>query len=160
MPRLSIPSLPRPLVVARALLLLTLGAVLTGCGAGYQLRGKVIEGEISFIAVVSSDDPRLDGPGIPGVSIRLVSDPNKLNKEMLGEAVSGGDGSFSIGVDRVGAGFFNYDAGVSADRKGFEHAESQFNLPPSDRRVLVILRPGINRGPGEDDAMSDYEKFR
>ena len=144
----------------RLALLVAIGAALVGCGSAYQLRGKVIEGDISFIAVVSSDDPRLDGPGVPGVSIMLVSDPNKLNKETLGEVVSSGDGSFTIGVDLVGAGFFKYDAGISADRKGFEHAMSQFRLPSSDRRVLIILRQGLNTSPTGNDAMSDYEKFR
>jgi len=136
-----------------------LGLTLVGCGSGYQLRGKVIEGDISFIAVVSPDDPRLDGPGVAGVSISLLSDPNKLNKETLGETISTGDGSFSIGVDRVGAGFFMYDVGLSADRTGFEHATSQFRLPPGDRRVLIMLRPGVNRSPSGSDPMSDYEKF-
>jgi len=144
----------------RLVVLLALGALLVGCGSGYQVRGKVIQGDISFIAVVAGDDPRLEGPGIPGVVVTLVSDPNKLNKETLGESISSGDGSFTIGVDRVGAGFFRYDAGMSANRRGYELAVSQFNLPPGDRRVLIMLRPGVSTGQADDDPMSDYEKFR
>jgi len=149
---------------SRIALALVLGAVTTlcaACGSGYQLRGKVIEGDISFIAVVSKDDPRLDGPGIPGVTVVLVNDPNKLSKETLGTGISDGQGDFSIGAGLVGAGFFRYDAGVTAERRGYEYATSQFNLPASDRRVLIMLRPGSNGSPiGESDAWSDYEKFR
>ena len=83
-----------------------------------------------------------------------------LNKESMGEAITAGDGSFSLNVDRVGAGFFRYDVGLSADRRGFEHATLQFKLPPSDRRVLVILRPGVNSSETEDDVWSDYKKYR
>ena len=147
----------------RCALLAFIGVQLFGCGgvSGYQLKGKVIKGDISFIAIVADDDPRLTDPGIPGVRIALQSDPDKLNKETLGEAVSSGDGSFSIRVDRVGAGFFMYDVGLSADRRGFERTTSQFKLPPGDRRVLIMLRPGVNSsGAPDDDPWSDYEKFR
>jgi len=145
---------------AHAAALLLICALFIGCGPGYELRGKVIRGDISFIALVDSDDPRLGEPGVAGVELRLQSDPNKLSRETLGETISEGDGSFSIGVDRIGAGLFMYDVGLSADRRGFEHATSQFNLPPSGKRVLVILRPGVNVRPEEYDAWSDYEKFR
>lgn len=144
----------------QALAITAIGALLVGCGPSYQLQGKVIEGDISFITVVSQDDPRLDGPGIAGVSIKLVSDPNKLNKETLGEVISSGDGSFTIGIDLVGAGFFRYDAGISAERKGYEYTMSQFKLPSGDRRVLIMLRSGSTNAPTGGDAMSDYEKFR
>lgn len=144
--------------------MLLLGAVYAcsvGCGPGYSLKGKVIQGDISFIAIVNKDDPRLEGPGIPNVAVALLNDPNKLSKETLGTAISDSQGDFSIGIDLVGAGFFRYDAGLTAERKGYEYATSQFNLPPSDRRVLIMLRPGTSSsGMSDNDAWSDYEKFR
>lgn len=149
-------------IVAPMLALLAFGAALTGCSSGgYQLQGKVIEGDISFIAVVNSDDPRLEEQGVSGVSVTLVSDPNKLNRETLGEAISQVDGSFSIGVGLVGAGFFQYDAGVNASRDGYERASSQFNLPPSGKRVLIMMRKGYNsQGMSDNDPWQDYEKFK
>ncbi len=146
---------------ASIVMVAALASALVGCGSTYTLKGKVIQGDISFIAVVAQDDPRLEGAGVSGVAIELETDPDRLNKETIGEVVTAGDGSFSIGVDRVGAGLFRYDIGISAEKRGFEIARSQFNLPPSDRRVLVIMRKGVSgASSSSDDAWDDYKKFR
>ncbi len=138
------------------------GAALGACASqGYTLTGKVIESEISFVVVVDADDPRLEQPGIAGAEVRLQTDPSKLNREVVGEAVTDGTGVFHIKVDRVGAGMFLYDVGVQARKSGFEPAGLEFRLPPEGRRVLVMMRPGRVAGmKDEDDLWKQYEKFR
>lgn len=127
--------------LAAAFLLITLFGV--GCSSAYTLRGKVISGNISFATVVADSDDRMEGPGIGGVSIRLVSDPDKLKREILGETVTGPDGTFAIPFQRVGAGMMLYDVGLSARRDGFAPTvSSNFRLPPESKRMLILLVPG------------------
>jgi hypothetical protein len=121
----------------------------------------VIESDISFVVVVDADDPRLDQPGIGGAAVRLQTDPSKLNREVVGDAVTDEEGVFHIKVDRVGAGMFLYDVGVQARRSGFEPATLEFRLPPENRRVLVMMRPGRDAGFKEEaDPWKQYEQFR
>jgi len=136
-------------------------ASLAGCSP-YQMRGKVIEGDISFVAIVDADDPRLDGPGISGAELRLSTDPEKLNRERIGTTISSGDGSFTIPVDELGAGVLLYDVGLQVRKSGYQPANQMFRLPPSERRVLVILTPGVDRGgwEGEDDPIEQFRRFR
>lgn len=135
-------------------------AWLAGC-APYTLRGKVIEGDVSFIAVIDASDPRLDGPGLSGAMLRLETDPERLNRKVVGTAVSGPDGSFAIPVEEVGAGLLMYDMGLRAERQGYAPAEQFFRLPGSDRRVLVILQPGGGgAGPADDNAEDLLRRFK
>jgi hypothetical protein len=145
-------------MLAGALLLL---AALAGC-APYTLQGKVIEGDITFIAIVDADDPRLEGPGLANAEVRLQTDPQRINREVVGTTISSGDGTFSIPFSEIGAGVLLYDVGLQVRRGGYQRAEQMFRLPPSDRRVLVILCPGADRGGwgDEDDPLQTYERFR
>lgn len=111
----------------------------------YQLKGKVVEGEISYIAVVEADDPRLTGPGIHATRIELWNDPTRLNRELIGEVMSDQSGSFSIPVEEIGAGFLMYDVGVKTDRPEYVPAELNFRLPPKEQRILIMLEPIVRR---------------
>lgn len=144
-----------------AILLVALLAPLGAC-APYKLQGKAIEGDVSFITIVAADDPRLEGPGIPGVQVRLESDPQKLNREVAGDALTDAEGNFSIPFDKVGAGMLLYDVGIQARRKGFSPADSEFSLPPSGKRVLIILEPGVDNANWRSDSelLDQAEKFR
>jgi len=140
---------------------LAVAAAATGC-APYTLRGKVVEGEVSFIAVVDADDPRLDGPGLSGAMLTLQTDPQRLNRKTVGSAVSDADGGFSIPVNEVGAGVLIYDMGLEARKKGYSPAEQFFRLPPAGKRVLVLLAPGgsaAERGLHEPDAEELLRRF-
>jgi len=137
-------------------------AVFTTAGcASYTLKGKVIAGDISYIAVVDANDDRLAGPGLAGVSVTMETDPGKLNHDQVGDTVSGSNGDFSIPVQKLGAGILIYDVGVEARRKGYEGVSQMFRLPPSSRRVLIMLRVGADALPPKADTLLEqYDKFK
>lgn len=133
---------------------------LTGCTV-YSLQGKVIEGDISYIAVVDASDERLDGPGLAGAAISLETDPGKLRREHVGDAVSGAGGAFSIRVNRTGAGVLIYDVGIKAQRPGYEGVRQIFRLPPSGKRLLIFLHPGVDQlTDDEESLMEQYKRFK
>lgn len=134
--------------------------LMSGCSS-YQLRGKVIRGDISHIAIVSADDARFEGPGVSGVEVRLQTDPTRLNRKTVGTDVSGPDGSFSISVDEVGAGVLIYDVGLTARGRGYIGAEQFFRLPPSDKRILIMLERGADNRDfrEEEDLFEEYRRL-
>lgn len=134
--------------------------MVNGC-SGYVLKGKVIRGDISYIAVVGADDDRLQGPGLAGVSISLESDPGRLNHDDVGESVSGSNGNFEIAVRKLGAGVLIYDINMEARRKGYQGVSQMFRLPRGNKRVLIMLRPGVEvLPPKEDTLLEQYNKFK
>lgn len=138
----------------------TLACLCGGCGA-YELQGAVVLGDISYIALVDESDPRLTGDGVAGVQVMLETDPSSLNREVVGTAVSGPDGSFTIPVDEIGAGFLEYEVAVRARAPGYLSTEQWFRLPPSRKRVLVSLAPGQDPPDrsGREDLMEQYRRF-
>jgi hypothetical protein len=147
---------------ALALCLVSAAFVLlaTGC-TSYSLQGKVIAGDISYIAVVDASDERFNGPGLVGASLSLETDPGKLKREHVGDAVSSSDGWFSIRVNRPGAGLLIYDVGIRVQRNGYEGVQQIFRLPSSGKRVLVILRPGVDQLKDEEESlMEQFERFK
>lgn len=143
------------------LLTLTVAALtLASCG-GYTLRGRVIDGDISYATVVGANDERLSMPGVGGVTVTLETDPGRVKREFIGEAVSNPDGEFEIRVRKPGAGFLMYDAGIEARRRGYEGVRHMFPLPSSSKRLLIMLRPGNDTLPErEGTLMEQYEQFR
>lgn len=140
--------------------LLTLLILLTGC-APYTLRGRVVEGELSYIAVVGRDDPRLQGTPIPNVQLDLTIDPTRLNRTQLPMSVSGVFGEVSIPVRKTGAGLLEYEASLAARRPGYQSAEGVFPLPGKRKRVLVVLTPGRDpyRTPAPRTIEDDLRQF-
>lgn len=118
-----------------------------GCGS-YKLQGRVVEGDYTGVEIVGRDDERLSGRGVSGVMLRLMTDPTRPNRRVVGETVSNGTGDFAMPVDVMGAGFLEIDAGLTTHKRGYETADGFFRLPGSGRRVLVTVRPG---SPREDD---------
>ena len=138
-----------------------LASALAGCSP-YTLRGRVITGEASYIAVVSASDPALrGGEGLGGAQVTLSTDPDRINRKEVGSAVSGPDGAFEAPFSEVGGGFLEYDAGVRVSRAGFESAEAFFPLPGRGKRLLVVLAPGRD-GPSTDreDPYEIYKRFQ
>ena len=118
--------------------------LLLGACQPYTLRGRVVQGDISYITIVSSDDPRLNGSGVPGVQLDVTVDPGKLNRTRLPGETSGADGEVAIPIKKAGAGLLKYEVSLVARRQGFRSAESVFDLPKKDRRVLVVLSLGTD----------------
>lgn len=118
--------------------------MLLGACQPYTLRGRVVQGDISYIAIVSRDDPRLSGTGIAGVQLDVTIDPGRLNRTRLHGTISGANGEVSIAIKKPGAGLLKYEASLLARRQGFLSAESVFDLPKKARRVLIVLSPGTD----------------
>lgn len=126
-----------------------------GC-AGYTLDGKVVAGPMSSISVVSADDPRFDQPGLGGVTIEAMIDPDKLSREHGGSGYSDGGGTFSIPISQIGAGMLEYDVRVVAQSTGFKPAAKTFALPGDGKRLLITLQPGEGRYlPPKNDILQD-----
>ena len=114
--------------------------VLAGCqGGAVPISGKVITGEISFMGAVAPGDERLKGPGIEGVTVsgRTVVD-NQTGFD-LGEVTSDAKGDFKLKVKEQKA--FSRPAEFEATKPGYLAARGRMPLPPTDRRLLIVLRP-------------------
>lgn len=144
----------------RVVVIALVAAALGSCSP-YTLRGKVIPGDISYVAMVDREDPRLEESGLEGAQVVLETDPDRLNRETVGEAVTDAEGNFAISVDQVGAGFLLYDMGLRVTRPGYQRATQMFKLPSSEQRALVILKPGQDAGGDRpEDPYEQYKKFR
>ena len=147
------------LLSAIALVGLVVGVA--GCGS-YTLKGRVVAGDVSYIAVVDADDPMLtEGVGVAGARVTLETDPQRLNRKVVGTAVSGPDGFLEVPFDEIGGGFLEYDAGVRVRRSGYQSAEMYFDLPKGSKRLLVVLAPGRDAaGSREEEAYDQYRRYR
>lgn len=146
-------------LVSAALAALALAGALPGC-AGYTLRGRVIAGDVSYVAVVEASDPRLAAPGLAGAEVDLVSDPDRARRKRIASGVTDGAGEFSLPVAETGAGFLNYDVALSVRREGYATAQNVFLLPSGSKRVLVILKAGApGRSGAEEDLLKEFERY-
>jgi hypothetical protein len=123
------------------LLLLSLSLFAAACG-GHRVRGRVVEGDFDFIAVVSGSDSRLASPGIGSTRITFTRDPGRLNAQQVGSGVSDPEGSFDIEIDAFGAGWMSEEWLVRAVRSRFGFAEGTVRLPKphSDEQLLITIR--------------------
>lgn len=145
-------------VTAYLIALLAAMTLLSGCGT-YMLKGRVVRGSNPEVAVVDRDDPRLEGTGVPGASVRLTLDPESLGRKILPEQHTRPDGTFSIPVDEIGAGTLEYGAEVLVRKEGHEAGHGRFDLPGWDKRVLIVLPRGVDRYSEPDDPREDLERF-
>jgi len=144
-----------------ALIALALATTLAGC-ADYRLRGRVVAGDASYITVVSADDPALaEGRGLPGATVTITTDPERISREQAGTGVSGPDGAFAVEFTEPGGGLLLYDVGVRVTRAGYAPAELFLELPKGSKRLLVVLAPGREQpGSREEDPLEQYRRFR
>ena len=134
---------PRPLIVLSSFVLL-----LGGCSP-YQLRGTVVEGPVTRMEVVDAGDTRLAGdryPPVGGAAVAVTVDPDRLSAKPKGAATTDTGGNFSLKVDEFGAGSLKYDVGVTAGKAGYQTATDTFPLPGRGKRVLIMIKPGDDRG--------------
>ncbi len=127
----------------------------------YTLHGKVIEGDISYVAVVDASDARLAGPGVGSATLELISNPARLNHKVISSGISGPDGEFDLRVEEVGAGLLTYDTSLTARRAGYSAATNVFKLPPDSKRVLVILKRGAGgKAPANESLIDEAKRYR
>jgi hypothetical protein len=130
----------------RWMLLALAGLMLAGCGS-YQLKGKVVAGEESTVAVVAEDDPRFNRRGIEGVSLSAILDPQSLDHEKVGSARSGRAGRFALPVDAMGAGFLEHEVMIAAVKEHYATATRIMPMPGSRSRLLIVLAEGESTEP-------------
>lgn len=125
-----------PIVVAFQL------ACLIGCSP-VTIRGTVIEGELSTIAVISSSDPRFDEPGIAGAEVTI------MQTGRTGDVISrtsNKDGKVALPLKGTGA--LSRPMRVEVRAPGYLPAViEQMPTPTSGQRLLVLLEPIRARDP-------------
>jgi hypothetical protein len=121
---------------------LTLPALLLLCGCTYHLEGVVVSGPVAQVQVVSSDDPRLQGPGLEHAQVNLTIDPSSLGAERLRPVTTDSHGQFSVPVSQTGAGVLKYEVSLYCRHAGCAPVQETMDLPPSWKRLLIVLAPG------------------
>ncbi len=117
-----------------------LATLMVGCGgvSAIRVEGKAIEGNVSFIAAVPANDPRLKGPGVEGAKIELVSKVGQTQGSVVGSGTSIKEGNFSVRLTDPNA--VKAPADVRATCAGYLPATNSLLIPSSDMRLLVILK--------------------
>jgi hypothetical protein len=146
--------------------LLTVGLIglvvticMTGCG-GYVLYGKVIEGDYNALEIVDVDDMRLDQPGVPGASVRIINDPQSLGREELGVVMSNSEGVFRKTIDLPLAGVAIYDLGFVVRAPGYAQTMAEHQLPPKDKWVLIIIKRGRDTYTEPENLIEESRSYR
>ena len=129
-----------------------------GCAGPYPLQGKVVEGPVAQVLVVSADDPRYTepDPSAAGAVVWGVLEPNNaIDRERLERVVSDGEGYFVIPIDAPGAGFLRYEIGLTARRGGHRGGHGVVTVPGRGKRVLITLPLGPDTLQDTQDILQD-----
>ena len=116
---------------------------LSGC-AGYRLQGVVVEGQTPAILLVDKNDSRLKQEGLSGAVVQVTIDPHEMNPKTLAPTPSDERGRFETPVGEVGAGMLEYQAAIVCRLAGYQASAQEMPLPPSDKRLLIIMAPGAD----------------
>lgn len=108
-------------------------------GCAYRVEGKVVAGDADFVTIVDADDPRLAMPGVDGARIAFIRDPQRLDRRLAANGVSGAEGEISIPIDAFGAGWLEEQWLVQAIRRDRGAAEGMVRLPRGRDRLLIML---------------------
>jgi len=119
--------------------------MLGGCSATHVIKGKVIQGNLSFVAVVDQGDERLKSAGIADVDISARADVGKVAGYLFAQGETDAKGDFSMKFKDQS--LFLKPVEISASKIGFQPATGSLSLPPGDRRILIILAPGAGGKP-------------
>jgi hypothetical protein len=125
---------------------LLVAVLASGCAQTHSVKGKVISGNLSFIAVVDQGDERLKGEGLPEAQIAVRADVGSVAGYLFGEAKSGETGDFILKFKEQNA--FLKPVEFSAEKDGFQPAKGLMHIPPARRRLLIILTPQKPTGGG------------
>ena len=148
-----------PIAIALSALVL----LLSGCQS-YQLRGKVVSGAQSQIKIVSKDHPRLHQRGIEDVRITVTLDPQSLDNKQVASGHSSKQGSFSLPVEALGAGFLEHVVMVAAVKEQKKTAKRILQLPGRNKRLLIVLTDGRStqprhKGQALDEVLEESEPY-
>ncbi|HEB60267.1 MAG TPA: hypothetical protein ENJ06_00420 [Phycisphaeraceae bacterium] len=148
------------LLMRRLLILLFLSGLLPAAGCQPMIRGKVIAGDVNFIALVDADDSRLEQPGLSDVNISFTSDPDSLGRKDLGSVVSDGTGGFTFTVNLPAAGLAKYELAALARHPGYMPTRGKFILPGDEKRLLIYMKPGKDNYTEPENLEDEYRRFR
>lgn len=116
------------------------GLWLGGCtSVDRTVSGKVIEGKVSMIGRVPSNDPRLEGPGLEGVKIVARLDAMRRGGATVVDGLSGPDGQIKLKTRDLKV--FSEEVSVAATRDGYTPARQVMVIPSGARRLLIVLQP-------------------
>ena len=139
---------------------------LSGCGS-YKLQGRAVQGDMSGVWIVDKSDPRLSDPsshpGLSGVAISVIRDPQSLGGKVVANGSSDGNGVISLTIGEFGAGWMDEQWEIRAARNGYLPAVNLLSLPGKlgDKRILVVLAKGYQPETGqEENLIEQYERFR
>ena len=147
-----------------ALLIVVAMLVLPACSSGYDMSGRVIEGDFSHVQFVDVNDPRLttEGKGLDGAQVVVYRDPSTLGRKLAAQGGSGRDGTFSFRVSEFGAGWLDEEWEIAVVRPRYANAMRLGQLPRNTKnmRVLVTLAPGDSTSvPLRNPYQDDLERF-
>lgn len=117
--------------------------LLAGCGSP-RLHGRVVEGPIGVVAVVESDDNRLDGPGVANVELELRA-TNATRSKSLAEGRSGADGGFALPVTAGES--VSDQLRLTAKADGYITTQGVTFIPGEGRELLVVLKRSDGQSP-------------
>ena len=121
-------------------LICLVSSMLIGCSAANNsLRGKVIEGNINFVCIVDQHDERLKSPGLEGVTVEARGSNAAATLFSSVKSDTNGDFTLRFGDQQQ---VLLKPVEFSGFKDGYSPSREVMNLPPSDRRLLIILKPG------------------
>jgi hypothetical protein len=126
--------------------------VLGGCGA-YTLQGHVVSGQYNMLEFVPSSDPRLREPGMAGVRVEAIRNPDSLGKEVVAGATSGRNGEVRLVINEFGAGWMDeaWDLRARIGSNWFAESRTQLPRASDDLRLLIVISPGTGSSRGSMD---------
>lgn len=130
---------------AKLALLSMILLILGGCSWQTPIEGKVIEGNLSFVFVVDQNDERLKSVGLEGVDVQAQADVGKVSGSVLATAKSSRNGSFSLSFADQAPLLKPIQFG--ATHAGYNPARESMNIPPSDKRLLIVLKKQVDSKP-------------
>jgi len=137
-----------------ALMLTVCSLATVGCES-YALRGAVVEGQMPGVYIVRADDARLEQVGLANAVVEPTLDPDSMRPKQLSNALTDDRGRFELPVTEFGAGILEYELGLLVRHEGFKSVWQKMPMPPGNRRLLVVMAPGEDRGgvggPREND---------
>jgi hypothetical protein len=133
------------LVLPLGLIPLALG-FLSGCAGHAAIEGRVVEGKVSYVGLVDPNDSRLKGEGgVAGAAISARTVVENQGGRNLDQATSDAKGNFHLNVKEQSA--FARPTQFNVTKEGYITADGAVPFPPSDRRVLIILKPAPGASP-------------
>lgn len=132
---------------ASLLVAVFLGLFGWGCAASPVIQGKVIEGNLSFIAVVDQSDERLQKEGLGEVSIEARTGSARGGNATLAGTDSKPDGAFTLKFKEQSV--LTRPVEFVAEKAGYQPAKVEMIKPAPGRQLLIILTPVGKARSGE-----------